>query len=231
MNLALASAVLLLVVLGVRPAASQSSGVDSVIARAYDRETARRFLSFGKVPAMRSPPSLDSTMLSTGETLFRVGPISSYGWIPRVVVVARINRQFYRLAGFPEQELQAAAAAAGITARDLASVTGAARRLAALIDINGAQRLVFLGDSVTSSTASVVKAWRTARAAFKPDQQFRGDSVGSAPLLNRRLARVTALSHSSGNLWFQVVYSFVFDQQGRLSDWEAATPVPFIAER
>jgi hypothetical protein len=231
MNNAVASAGLLLVSLGVQPAAAQSGCIDSAVSRAYDGETARFFLSFGKVPAMRVLPSLDSTMLPTGETLFRIGPIASHSWNPTTVVVARIVGRYYRLAGFREPDLRTAAGAAGITAPDSASVMSAARRLAALIDINGAETLVFPADSASSSAGAIIQAWNIARASFEPGQRFPGDSIGSAPLLKRRIARVTALSHRSGDLWYQLVYSFVFDEQGRLSDWDAATPVPFIAGR
>lgn len=172
--------------------------------------------------------SVERVHLSEGLdfTLWRGRLWTSTHWRP--YLVATDNTHTWRLGGFPGPELADLARNRRLMATTPDSAVELARILAALLDPNGAARLIYLGHAnSTPGEAPIVEAWRRKAPKGWPVSATTRFGNGS---LRVQMSVLSLVEHDQGTPWQGIAYSFDFLPSGYFGGWAVRQSEHFVPQ-
>ena len=150
--------------------------------------------------------------------LYRIEPGRSHA---SPLLVGWADGRVYRLGGFDEVALTAAAEALGLPAQSRETAAQAARVLAFLADPHGAEQVAYVGaPSDTAPHPPAIARWRD---SLRAQPEWPRDTVLAAA--SGLAVRLLVLSRGTGwagaRYWTPIQYAFWFSPAGQLSAWRA----------
>ncbi len=203
----------------------QAAGLPEAVGVRIETEA---FAAFGVVPSLAAEDvRVDSLPLTPAATVYTVTWGGRGAHVaPTRVTIGRVGSHAFPLGGMPEPRLTEFAAAARLTATDSTSAVRVGALLAASMSPAPCGPPVFPDlEKPASGVASVLNAWRAARADGSLTALWRSPELGPATFARdvvsgRLFARFPMLLCDVAGLWSEHDWTVVFGRNGALVAWQ-----------